>query len=253
MERKILKEDSMGKIFVVGFGPGNKENMTIDALNAIEASDIIIGYTVYIELMKKMYPLKEYQSTPMRSEIERCRLCFEKAKEGKVVSLICSGDAGIYGMASPVLSLADEYDLHDITIIPGVTAAVSGGAVLGSPLTSDFCVVSLSNALTPWEVIVKRLKAAASGGFVTVLYNPRSKTRPGLLNEAVDIFINEGVSKDTPSGYVKNIGRDKQEYKILTLEELKTADIDMFTTVFIGNEETEVINDRLVTRRGYKI
>ena len=168
----------MATLYVVGIGPGNDGSMTVDAKRAIEKSEIVGGYTVYVELMKKMYPEKEYFSSPMRREIDRCRLALTYADDGRTCSLVCSGDAGIYGMAGPVLELLGDYPNVDVVIVPGLTAALAGAAMLGAPLMNDFCLVSLSDALTPWPVIEKRLLAAVQGDFVTVLYNPASKRRP---------------------------------------------------------------------------
>ncbi|MBQ2499856.1 MAG: precorrin-3B C(17)-methyltransferase, partial [Clostridia bacterium] len=207
--------------------------MTLQAIKTIEAADVIVGYTVYCDLLKPHFPDKEFFSTPMMQEVERCRLALEKAAEGKTIAMVCSGDAGIYGMASPIIELAGEYGV-EIEVIPGVTAAVSGSAVLGSPLTCDFAVISLSDLLTPMEVIEQRLEGASSGDLCIVLYNPSSKKRSDYLSHACDIILKHR-SPDTVCGIVKNIGRDGEEMKLMTLAELKDYSADMFTTVFIGN------------------
>ena len=240
----------MNKLYVVGIGPGSYEGMTLQAIKAIENADEIVGYTVYCDLLKPYFPDKEFFSTPMMQEVERCRLALEKAAEGKTIAMVCSGDAGIYGMASPILELAKEYKV-EIEIIPGVTAAVSGAAVLGSPLTCDFTVISLSDLLTPMEVIEKRLESAAMGDLCIALYNPASKKRADYLARACDIILRH-QSSDTVCGIVRNIGREGEEMKLMTLAELKDYAADMFTTIFIGNSRTKIIDGKMVTPRGYR-
>ncbi|MBP3380719.1 MAG: precorrin-3B C(17)-methyltransferase [Ruminococcus sp.] len=239
------------KLFIVGFGAGNYEGMTLAAEQTLAASDIIIGYTVYAELMRKHFPDKVYMTTPMRRERDRVILALEKVREGSSVSLICSGDSGVYGMAGLALELSGNYPDIEIVIVPGVTAALSGGAVLGAPLTHDFAVVSLSDLLTPWEKIEKRLECAAMGDFSIAIYNPSSRKRAEYLGRACDILL-KYKDKDTVCGYVKNIGRDGEESCITTLERLKNIPVDMFTTVFIGSSETREINGKMVTPRGYR-
>lgn len=236
-------------LFIVGFGAGGETGMTLEARQAIEQSDVIAGYTVYVELLKPMFPNKEYFITPMRKEKERCIWAIEMAKQNKTVALVCSGDSGVYGMASLVLELARGEDL-EIKIIPGVTAACSGAAVLGAPLSHDFAVISLSDLLTPWELIEKRLMYAAMGDFVICIYNPSSKKRADYLKKACKIVL-QYQSPDTICGYVKNIGREGEEKNILSLEQLQEAQLDMFTTVYIGNSQTVMIDGRMVTPRGY--
>ncbi len=239
----------MKKLSVVGIGPGSYEGMTLQAIKTIEAADVIVGYTVYCDLLKPHFPDKEFFSTPMMQEVERCRLALEKAAEGKTIAMVCSGDAGIYGMASPIIELAGEYGV-EIEVIPGVTAAVSGSAVLGSPLTCDFAVISLSDLLTPMEVIEQRLEGASSGDLCIVLYNPSSKKRADYLSHACDMVLKHR-SPDTVCGIVKNIGREGEEMKLMTLAELKDYSADMFTTVFIGNSKTKIVDGKMVTPRGY--
>lgn len=242
----------MGKIYVIGMGPGKEEMMSIQAINALEESDVIIGYTVYLELLGERFRGKELLSTPMRQEIERCRLTYEKACEGKTVSIICSGDAGIYGMASPMLDIAEEYGNPPIEIIPGVTAAASGAAVLGAPLNHDFCVISLSDLLTPWEVIEKRIRCAIRGDFAIAIYNPSSHKRRDYLKRACDIMLEE-TDESRACGYVENIGREGEKGTVCTLAELRDREVNMFTTVFIGNSKTKIAGERLITPRGYII
>ena len=241
----------MKKIYVVGMGPGNEEGMTLQAKAAMDVSDVIIGYTVYIDLIRDMYAGKELLTTGMRKETERCSLCLDKAREGKTVSLICSGDAGVYGMASLMLEMAGDSPDVEVEIVSGVTAALSGGALLGAPLGHDFCVISLSDLLTPMELIEKRLKYAAMGDFVIVIYNPSSKNRPEHLKKACGI-LEELTGPERPCGLVKNIGREGESAEVCTLSGLKGMETDMFTTVFIGNSQSRIINGKLVTPRGYK-
>ena len=179
-------------------------------------------------------------------------LLFKKALEGKTVSLVCSGDAGIYGLASLMYEIGQEYDNVELSVIPGITAANSGAAVLGAPLNHDFCTISLSDLLTPWEKIEKRLVAAAEGDFVIALYNPSSHKRKDYLMRACDILL-RAIAPDRACGYVENIGREGTSYTVCTLGELRSAQVNMFTTVFIGNEGTQIIDGKLVTRRGYQI
>ncbi len=240
------------KLYVVGIGPGNYEGMTIRAINVLTESKVIVGYTVYAELMKDYFPDKEWITTPMRREKERCKLALESAECGNTTAVICSGDSGIYGMAGLVLELAEAYNNVDVEVVAGVTAASSGAAILGAPLMHDFCCISLSDRLTPWEKIANRLKAAAEGDFVICLYNPSSKTRADYLQRACNILLNS-LSGETVCGVVKNIGRDGQMSKVMTLCELVNYDADMFTTVFIGNKTTTTDGMIMLTKRGYKI
>lgn len=243
----------MANITVVGIGPGTESMMTGQALAALDDADVIIGYTVYLDLLGDRYKGKEFLSTPMKQEVERCRMCFEQAAGGRSVALVCSGDAGIYGMASLMLELSEEYGMKDdIAIVPGITAASSGAAEMGAPLNHDFCVISLSDLLTPWELIEKRLRAAAEGDFAIAIYNPSSRKRKDHLQKACDILL-ETLSPERPCGYVRNIGREGTEHHVCTLGELRDTTADMFTTVFIGNSRSRIIGDRLVTPRGYNI
>ena len=240
----------MHRLFVVGMGPGSPEHMTPAGLKALEAADVLCGYTVYLDLLGDRYPEKERIGTTMTEELARCRMAVEKAAEGKTVALLCSGDAGVYGMAGPVLQLVEKTGV-EVEVIPGITAALSGAAVLGAPLMNDFCDVSLSDLLTPWEKIEKRLRCAAEADFVTVLYNPRSHGRPDHLKKACGILL-EFRAPDTVCGWVRRIGREGQESRILSLSELQDAELDMFCTVFIGNSSTRNVGGRMVTPRGYE-
>lgn len=242
----------MAKLYVVGIGPGRHDKMTIEADAAMKVSDVIVGYQAYLDLVKDDYPDKEYFSTPMKQEVDRCKEALHLANEGKTVSMICSGDSGVYGMASPILQLISDYKDVDIEIVPGVSAALSGASVLGAPLAHDFCVISLSDLLTPWEAIEKRLKGAALGDFCIAIYNPSSQKRADYLLKACDILL-ENKSENTVCGYVRNIGRDGEEKHILTLKELRDTKVDMFTTVFVGNSNTYEENGYMITPRGYKM
>lgn len=240
------------RIYIVGMGPGKEEMMTGEAVRALEESDVIVGYTVYLDLLSERLKEKELISTPMRQEEARCRLCFEEAKKGKQVALVCSGDAGIYGMASLMYEIGKEYPQTELSVVAGITAASSGAAVLGAPLNHDFCTISLSDLLTPWEWIEKRLTAAAQGDFVIALYNPSSHKRKDYLKKACDILL-RSVEPDRACGYVENVGRDGTKAATCTLGELRDREVNMFTTVFIGNSSSEIVNGKLITKRGYQI
>lgn len=242
----------MNKLFVVGLGPGDARYLTEQARKALEMSDLICGYSVYIDLVRPLYPEKEFFTTPMKQEIDRCRHALASAQQGVTTAMVCSGDAGVYGMASPVLELAGEYPGVDVEVVPGITAALSGAAVLGAPLAHDFCVISLSDLLTPWSLIETRLECAAKGDFALCLYNPGSRKRADYLQKAVRILLQSGKDPATPCGYVRNIGREGQQAQTLTLAELENAEMDMFTTVFIGSSTTRVLGEYLVTPRGYR-
>ncbi len=240
----------MSELYAVGLGPGRFEGMTGDALTALRASDVIVGYTVYIDLIREHFPEKTFLTTPMRQEVERVRLALETAQAGKTVAMVCSGDAGVYGMSGLIEELLPAYPDVTFVTIPGVSAVLSGAAILGAPLMHDFAVISLSDLLTPWEKIEKRLLAAAQADFVICLYNPASHKRRDYLKRACELVL-RFASPETVCGIAKNIGRDGEQTQVLTLDELKDADVDMFSTVFIGNSETKNINGRMVTPRGY--
>ena len=241
----------MNKIYVVGIGPGAYDQMTGKAIKALNDSDVIIGYTVYVDLVKEYFADKEFMTTPMKKEVNRCVLAFEEAEKGKTVSMICSGDAGVYGMAGLMYEVGKDYLNTELTIIPGVTAATGGAAVLGAPLIHDFCLISLSDLLTPWEKIEKRLLCASEADFVICLYNPSSKKRHDYLQKACDLMMKH-KSPDTICGIVGHIAREGESEKVMTLKELRDTEVDMFTTVFIGNSQTKEIGGKMVTPRGYK-
>ncbi|MGM0379475.1 MAG: precorrin-3B C(17)-methyltransferase [Bacillota bacterium] len=238
----------MNKLYVVGIGPGDSKHMTIKAKNVLESVDTIIGYKTYIQLIKNDYSKKELISFPMRSEVERCEFAIKKAKEKKV-ALISSGDAGVYGMAGALLEISQD---ANIEVIPGMTAIQAAASSLGAPIMHDFAAISLSDLLTDWEVIIKRLKMAAKGDFVTCLYNPRSKKRVKQIVKAREIFIKES-SKDKVVGIVKNAKRENEEVYITDLENMLDYNIDMSTLVIIGNKDTLVKNNKMITKRGYNI
>ena len=241
----------MSKLTAVGIGPGNYENMTIRADRALRDADVIVGYTVYVELVRDRYPEKEFLTTAMTRETQRCAMALEEARKGKNVAMICSGDSGIYGMAALLYELRGESTDPEIEVIPGLTAACSGGALLGAPLTHDFAVISLSDRLTPWEKIAARLDCAAKGDLGIVLYNPRSKGRPDNLRMACDILL-KTLPGDRICGVAWQIGREGEQRCFLTLRELRDAEVDMFSTVFIGNAMTRMVAGNMVTPRGYR-
>ena len=242
----------MNKIYVVGIGPGKARFMTDQARQALEEAEVLCGYTVYVELVAPLFPGKETYTTPMTKELDRCRWALQTAALGKTVALVCSGDPGVYGMAAPLLQLAPDYPDVEVEVVAGVTAALSGAAVLGAPLGHDFCVISLSDLLTPWAVIEKRLQCAARGDFAICLYNPSSRKRADYLQKACDILLASGKAPETVCGWVRNIGREGQEKQLLTLGELRDVQLDMFTTVFIGSAGTRNIQGNMVTARGYE-
>ncbi|OUN85293.1 precorrin-3B C(17)-methyltransferase [Flavonifractor sp. An52] len=240
----------MKKVTVIGLGPGGGADLTGRARAALEGCDLIVGYTAYIELVKPDFPEKEVLSTGMRREVDRCRAAVEAALTGKDVAVVCSGDSGVYGMAGLIYEVAQDYEPIEIEVVPGITAACGGAAVLGAPLTHDFAVISLSDLLTPWEKIEKRLSAAAQADFMICLYNPSSRNRPDYLQRACDILLRD-KDPNTVCGTVRNIGREGEEGKLLTLAQLRDTQVDMFTTVFIGNSQTKVLGGKMVTPRGY--
>ncbi len=249
-EMETRNESAHSKLWVVGIGPGGADDMSARAKAAIRESDMIAGYTVYIDLLKEEFPDKEFVTTPMRKEVERCRMALDAAAEGRSVAMVCSGDPGVYGMAGLIFELAAEYPPVDIKVIPGVSASNGGAAVLGAPLMHDYCVISLSDLLTPWEKIEKRLAAAAEADFVISLYNPSSHKRSDYLQRACDILL-QHKSPETVCGTVRNIGREGELATVCTLAELRDTQVDMFTTVFIGNSQTLNLNGKMVTPRGY--
>lgn len=243
----------MSKLYVVGFGPGGYEHMTVRAVEAIRSAEIVTGYTTYVEMLKEIFPDKEYLSTPMKKEVDRCRLAVSKAMEGQTVAMVSSGDSGIYGMAGIVLQVADEMGADiDIEVIPGVTAASAAAAVLGAPLMHDTALISLSDLMTPLDLIMKRVDCAGQSDFVICLYNPKSKKRTEYIGMAADILMKYRKA-DTPVGIVRHAGRSGESSAVTTLGELSSAQIDMFSIVVIGNSQTYVKDGKMITPRGYKL
>ena len=242
-----------GRLHVVGFGPGGKEHMTFKAAETIQNADIVTGYTAYVNMMKPIFPDKEYKATGMMKEVDRCRMAIEDAMAGKDVAMISSGDSGIYGMAGIIYQLADEMKADiEIDTVPGMTAASTAASVLGAPLMHDLAIISLSDLMTPLDLIMKRVDCAGIGDMIVCLYNPKSKTRTEYLNQAQQILLKHR-SAETPVGIVRNAGREDQRAQITTLGDLDKADVDMFSIVIIGNSQTYVSNGRMITPRGYRI
>lgn len=238
----------MGKLYVIGIGPGGLDEMTLRAVKAIEESDIIVGYTKYIEMVKDLIKDKEIFKTGMRGEEERCREALEVSKDKKV-ALISTGDSGIYGMAGLILEMRKD---ENVEIIPGITASSAAGSVLGAPLMHDNCNISLSDLMTPYEDIKKRVRLAAEGDFVISLYNPKSKGRPHYLRECVDI-IKEFRGEETPIAVVRNALREGESKEIFTLKDFNDEVVDMFSIVIIGNSKSYIKDGYFITPRGYKI
>lgn len=240
----------MGKIYVVGLGPGNKENMTFKAYDVLKNSDIIIGYKTYVDLIEGMFPDKKIIKSYMKKEVARCEETLKLALEGNIISLISSGDAGVYGMAGLMLEIAGGQ--VEVEIVPGITSANASASLGGAPIVHDSVNISLSNLLTDWELIKKRIDLASQGDFVITLYNPKSSGRPELINEARDIMLKH-KRKDTPVLIARNVGREGENYDITTLDKMLDYEINMFSTVIIGNSKTKVLNNKMITPRGYKV
>lgn len=238
----------MGKLYVIGIGPGGIDHMTLKAIEAIKESDVIVGYTKYIDMIKPLLEGKELYSTGMRGEEARCREALSLSK-AKVVSLISTGDSGIYGMAGLILEMKKD---EDVEIIPGITASSAAGSVVGAPLMHDNCNISLSDLMTPYKDIKKRVKLAAEGDFVISLYNPRSKGRPNYLKECIEL-IKEFREDNIPVAVVRNALREGENYKLFTIENFDPEVVDMFSIVIIGNSKSLVKDGAFITPRGYKI
>lgn len=238
----------MGKLYVVGIGPGGLDHMTMKARDTILNCDIVVGYTKYIEMVRDLIGDKEVYQTGMRGEVERCKRALELSKE-KDVCLISTGDAGIYGMAGLILELKND---EEVVIVPGLTASSAAGSVVGAPLMHDNCNISLSDLMTPYEAIKKRVKLAAEGDFIISLYNPKSKGRPEYLRECLDIIASYR-NGNTPIAVVKNALRDGMEYTITTIEKFDTETVDMMSIVIVGNSQSYIKDDTFITPRGYKI
>lgn len=237
-------------IYVVGIGPGSLDNMTPEGKQAIADSEVIVGYKTYIDLIEPLIKDKEVVSNGMKQEIQRCEEAIALAQKGKTVAVISSGDPGVYAMAGLVLELAP--DEIKVKIVPGVTASSAAAAILGAPLMHDFCHISLSDLLTPIEMIEKRIEMAATGDFVICFYNPRSKGREHHLSHAFDIIKKYRLA-DTPVGIVKHATRQEEEYFITTLSEMDFSLVDMFSLVIVGNSATYLKNGHMITPRGYRL
>lgn len=244
-------KSSSGKIYVIGIGPGNREHMSMMALKAIEDSEVIIGYKTYIALIEDIIKGKEVVNSGMKKEIERCQLTIDEAERGRIVSIVSSGDPGVYGMAGVILELVNKRDSNvEVEIVPGITAANAAAAALGAPLMHDYALISLSDLLTDWEVIKKRIDCAAAGDFIIALYNPRSKGRVNQIVEARDIILKHRKGTTTV-GIVRNAKRQGEEVIITSLDNMFNYEINMFTTVIIGNTNTYEANGKMITPRGY--
>ncbi|MFQ5688573.1 MAG: precorrin-3B C(17)-methyltransferase [Candidatus Scalindua sp.] len=238
---------------MVGIGPGNPEHLSVKAVEALKGSDCVIGYKTYINLIKELVEGKEVISSGMHAEVERATLAIEKAESGKVVSVISSGDPGVYGMAGLILEVAGNGKRKvDVEVVPGIPSENAAAALLGAPLMHDHVTISLSDLLTPWDVIEKRIDLAAEGDFVVVLYNPKSSERKWQIEKTIEILLSKKHS-DTPVGIVKSAMRDEQSIVITTLGEVLEHSIDMTTILIIGNSTTFVYDNYMITKRGYKV
>lgn len=243
----------MGKIIIAGIGPGNKEDITPAVLDAVRQADAIVGYKYYFQFIEPYVREScECVDTGMKKERERAQMAFELAKQGKTVVVISSGDAGIYGMAPLIYEMSHRDSAPDVIVetLPGISAFQKAASLLGAPIGHDLCLISLSDLMTPWEVIERRIKAAATGDFVTAIYNPKSHGRYWQLYRFVELFL-QVRSPETPVGYVRQAGRDEQETKVTTLGEFDPEDIDMFTVVIVGNSQSYVVDGKMITPRGY--
>ncbi|EGT3623163.1 MULTISPECIES: precorrin-3B C(17)-methyltransferase [Morganella] len=238
---------------VIGIGPGSEAMMTEEAVTALKEAEVVVGYKTYTHLVKPLVGDKEVIKTGMRKEVERCHLAIELAQEGKNVAMVCSGDAGIYGMAGLILEIVTKEKLDiQVRVVPGITASIAAASLLGAPLMHDFCHISLSDLLTPWEVIEKRIKAAAEADFVICFYNPRSLGREGHLARAFELMA-PFKAATTPIGVVKAAARKKEEKWITTFGEMEFDRVDMTSLVIVGNQSTYISNDLMITPRGYKL
>lgn len=242
---------SKGKIYVVGIGPGNMEDISVRAYKTLKNVDVIAGYITYIDLVKDEFKEKEFYVSGMKKEIDRCEKVLELAKEGKTVALISSGDAGIYGMAGIMIEVALGSGI-DVVVIPGITSSVAGASLVGAPLMHDQAIISLSDLLTDWEVITKRIDRASEGDFVISLYNPKSKGRTEQIVEAREIMLKH-KAPSTPVALLRHVGREDENYTLTNLDEMLNYEIDMFTVVIVGNSKTYVKEGKMITPRGYHL
>ena len=242
---------SKGKIYVVGIGPGNMEDISVRAYKTLKNVDVIAGYITYIDLVKDEFKEKEFYVSGMKKEIDRCEKVLELAKERKTVALISSGDAGIYGMAGIMIEVALGSGI-DVEVIPGITSSVAGASLVGAPLMHDQAIISLSDLLTDWEVITKRIDRASEGDFVISLYNPKSKGRTEQIVEAREIMLKH-KAPSTPVALLRHVGREDENYTLTNLDEMLNYEIDMFTVVIVGNSKTYVKEGKMITPRGYHL
>ncbi len=242
----------MGKIIIAGIGPGSKEDITPAVLEAVREADAIVGYQYYFQFIEAYVKADcECIDTGMKKERERAEQAFLLAEQGKTVVVISSGDAGIYGMAPLIYEMAKERASEvEVVSLPGISAFQKAASLLGAPIGHDMCIISLSDLMTPWEVIERRIKAAATGDFVTAIYNPKSHGRYWQLYRLQEIFLQERAA-DTPVGYVRQAGREEQEVKVTTLAQFNPEDADMFTVILIGNSQSYITDDKIITPRGY--
>ncbi len=244
----IARKTLPGVLSMVGIGPGGSGQLTHEALDALRQAEVIVGYTTYIDLVREWLPAANYEPLPIGQEIQRAARAIDLARDGRRVALVCSGDAGIYGLAGLVYEQLAGTDEFTVQVVPGITAGTSAAALLGAPLMADFATISLSDLLTPLDLILARLKAAAEADFVTVLYNPASRQRRQLLADAQHIFLDHRPAT-TPVGLVRNAYRPDQSVKLVELGSLPLDEVDMFTTLVIGNSQTVNLNGRMVTKR----
>ena len=243
----------MGKIIIAGIGPGNEGDMTLAVREALQSADVVVGYQYYFQFIKPFVREDcECVDTGMKKERQRAEQAFELAEQGKTVVVISSGDAGIYGMTPLIYEMQRHHAATDIEVssLPGISAFQKAASLLGAPIGHDLCIISLSDLMTPWEVIERRIKAAATGDFVTAIYNPKSHGRYWQLYRLQELFLQER-SAETPVGYVRQAGRDDEEMKITTLGAFDPEDIDMFTVVLIGNSQSYIADGHIITPRGY--
>lgn len=242
----------MKKLYIIGIGPGGEEDFTLAMIQALDDSEVIVGYKPYINYIKKYTEGKEIFTTGMKSEIERCKMALASAEAGKTTAMVSTGDAGLYGMAGPVLELAAGRDIS-IEIIPGISANFAAASCVGAPIMHDMVTISLSDLMTPLDLIKKRIRLAAQGDFVICFYNPRSKGRPHYLKEAMGILKEEGYDDSRPVAMVKHARRGGEEKVLTTIGELDENFCDMNTMVIVGNKETYVTDGVMITPRGYKL
>lgn len=241
------------RIYVVGLGPGSREDITPAVIEAVKEADVVVGYKYYFQFVQPYLRADaECIDTGMKRERDRAAQAFEMAEQGKTVAVISSGDAGIYGMTPLIYEMSRERG-SDIEVVsyPGISAFQKAASLLGAPIGHDFCVISLSDLMTPWDLIERRIKAAATADFVSAVYNPKSVGRYWQLYRLKELFLKEGRSPETPVGYVRQAGREEQEVSLTTLAELNPEDIDMFTVLIIGNSQSYAWNNKMITPRGY--